>query len=111
MMLRCSARRRVHGGSDAEGASADLEHVLVAGAASRIMPRSPRPVPAANPDRRGALRSSGSGAHFTHFDASGQAHMVDVGDKPVTRRIARAGGRITMTAATAAMIRQGTAAK
>jgi cyclic pyranopterin phosphate synthase len=52
-----------------------------------------------------------SGGHFTHFDASGQAHMVDVGDKDVTRRIARAGGRITMTAATAGMIRSGAAAK
>ena len=30
--------------------------------------------------------------HFTHFDASGQAHMVDVTDKDVTHRTARAGG-------------------
>jgi len=37
--------------------------------------------------------------------------MVDVGDKDVTRRVARAGGRIVMTAATTAMIRQGSAAK
>ena len=48
---------------------------------------------------------------FTHFDAQGQAHMVDVGDKPDTRRIARAAGRIAMQPATLAMIRQGDAKK
>src|SRR4051812_28803946 len=35
-------------------------------------------------------------AHFTHFDHAGEAHMVDVADKDVTHRIARAGGRIVM---------------
>src|SRR6476646_9563402 len=49
--------------------------------------------------------------HFTHCDASGQAHMVDVGGKDVTRRVARAGGRIAMSAATLAMIRDGSANK
>jgi len=33
---------------------------------------------------------------LTHFDANGQAHMVDVGDKSETTRIARAAGRIRM---------------
>jgi cyclic pyranopterin phosphate synthase len=33
---------------------------------------------------------------LTHFDANGRAHMVDVGDKPETTRIARAAGRIRM---------------
>ena len=33
---------------------------------------------------------------FTHFDEAGQAHMVDVGDKPDTKRTAVASGRITM---------------
>jgi cyclic pyranopterin phosphate synthase len=51
------------------------------------------------------------GAHFTHFDASGQAHMVDVADKSVTRRLARAGGRIAMQPATLALIRAGDAKK
>ena len=37
--------------------------------------------------------------------------MVDVGDKDVTRRVARAAGRITMQKATAAMIREGSASK
>ncbi|HVN34003.1 MAG TPA: cyclic pyranopterin monophosphate synthase MoaC [Casimicrobiaceae bacterium] len=42
--------------------------------------------------------------HFTHFDASGQAHMVDVAEKDVTRRVARAAGRIVMQPATFALI-------
>ena len=37
--------------------------------------------------------------------------MVDVGDKDVTRRVARAGGRIAMTPPTLAMIRAGSASK
>jgi cyclic pyranopterin phosphate synthase len=49
--------------------------------------------------------------HFTHFDASGQAHMVDVGGKEITQRVARAGGRITMSPGTLAMIRDGSAQK
>lgn len=37
---------------------------------------------------------------FSHINAAGEAHMVDVGDKAVTRRIAVAQGRIAMQAAT-----------
>lgn len=48
---------------------------------------------------------------LTHFDAGGQAHMVDVGDKPNTRRIAVASGRIDMQPATLALIASGTAGK
>jgi len=48
---------------------------------------------------------------LTHFDAQGQAHMVDVGDKPQTHRVARAGGCIRMQASTLALITSGTAAK
>ncbi|MES3002253.1 MAG: cyclic pyranopterin monophosphate synthase MoaC [Pseudomonadota bacterium] len=48
---------------------------------------------------------------LTHFDAQGQAHMVDVGGKPATRRIAVATGRIEMRAATLAIIEGGTAKK
>jgi cyclic pyranopterin phosphate synthase len=44
---------------------------------------------------------------LTHFDASGQAHMVDVGDKSITRRKAVAGGRISMQASTLELIEQG----
>jgi molybdenum cofactor biosynthesis enzyme len=42
---------------------------------------------------------------LTHFDATGQAHMVDVGDKEITRRVALAGGRIRMLPATLELIR------
>ena len=48
---------------------------------------------------------------LTHFDATGQAHMVDVGDKEITRRIALAGGRIRMQPETLELIRSGTARK
>jgi cyclic pyranopterin phosphate synthase len=44
---------------------------------------------------------------LTHFDNSGQAHMVDVGDKAVTRRIAVASGVISMQAATLQLIKNG----
>ena len=50
-------------------------------------------------------------AQFTHFDAAGQAQMVDVGGKDVSRRIARAAGRIRMRAETLALIRDGKAGK
>ena len=48
---------------------------------------------------------------LTHFDESGKARMVDVGDKSGTKRIAVAAGRITMRPETAAVIRDGTAEK
>ena len=48
---------------------------------------------------------------LTHFDESGKARMVDVGDKSETKRIAVAAGRITMRPETAAVIRNGTAEK
>lgn len=48
---------------------------------------------------------------LTHFDAQGQAHMVDVAVKAETHRIARASGRIRMQAATLALIVDGTAKK
>ncbi|TAL92092.1 MAG: cyclic pyranopterin monophosphate synthase MoaC [Paraburkholderia sp.] len=48
---------------------------------------------------------------LTHFDASGQAHMVDVGGKQETKRIAIASGTIRMLPATFALIRDGNAKK
>lgn len=48
---------------------------------------------------------------LTHLDASGAAHMVDVGGKTETARQAVATGRIAMSAEAAAAIRDGTAAK
>ena len=44
---------------------------------------------------------------LTHFDADGKAHMVNVGDKPVTDRVAVACGEIRMAAATLDRIREG----
>ncbi len=48
---------------------------------------------------------------LSHFDAQGAAHMVDVGGKAETRRVARAAGRILMRPETLALIRAGSAAK
>jgi len=48
---------------------------------------------------------------LTHFDAQGQAHMVDVSAKAETHRIARASGTIRMLPATLALIAGGTAKK
>ena len=50
-------------------------------------------------------------AGLTHFDKDGQAHMVDVSDKPVTARIATAEGAVVMAAETLAIITGGTAKK
>ena len=44
---------------------------------------------------------------LTHLDASGAAHMVDVGGKQATERVAVASGRITMSAEALAAIRAG----
>jgi len=48
---------------------------------------------------------------LTHFDARGKAHMVDVGAKEETHRVARAHGRIVMRRATLVMLATGAAAK
>jgi cyclic pyranopterin monophosphate synthase len=48
---------------------------------------------------------------LTHFNAGGEAHMVDVGAKAATRRIARAAGRIRMQPATLRTIAAGRASK
>jgi cyclic pyranopterin monophosphate synthase len=48
---------------------------------------------------------------LSHFDANGQAHMVDVSAKPVTDRVAVAEGLVRMTAETLALIVEGRAKK
>jgi cyclic pyranopterin phosphate synthase len=48
---------------------------------------------------------------LSHFDEQGQAHMVDVGAKAETQRVARATGSIRMQPATLALIAQGSAKK
>lgn len=44
---------------------------------------------------------------FTHFDDRGKAKMVNVGDKPVTHRTARAGARVLVNESTFALIESG----
>lgn len=48
---------------------------------------------------------------LTHFDAKGDAHMVDVSDKDVTSRTATAKGAVIMAAETLALITEGRAKK
>ena len=42
---------------------------------------------------------------LTHFNAAGEAHMVDVGDKSITQRIPMCEAFITMQAETLALIK------
>jgi cyclic pyranopterin phosphate synthase len=44
---------------------------------------------------------------FTHFNAAGEAHMVDVGDKEFTARVAITEGFITLNTETLVMILEG----
>ena len=46
-------------------------------------------------------------SELTHFDESGASRMVDVGDKPVTQRVAVAGAVVSMEPATLERIRGG----
>jgi cyclic pyranopterin phosphate synthase len=96
MVLRCRPREGVHATLSAMARSRTTPSTATTPVADRS---------AAGEDHRVSER------HFTHFDASGQAHMVDVGGKDVTRRVARAAGRIVMNAATLAMVRDGSAKK
>lgn len=50
-------------------------------------------------------------AELTHFDGKGDAHMVDVSDKPVTARTAVASGRVRMRAETLRHVTDGIARK
>jgi cyclic pyranopterin phosphate synthase len=54
---------------------------------------------------------AGAASPLTHFDAQGQAHMVDVAAKGETHRVARASGTIRMQPATFALIASGQAKK
>jgi cyclic pyranopterin phosphate synthase len=49
----------------------------------------------------------GSPPELTHFNEAGEAHMVDVGAKPATRRVAVAEGRIRMLPATLRLLVEG----
>jgi len=48
---------------------------------------------------------------LTHFDKQGAAHMVDVGEKPATHRVAVASGRIIMRPQTLRVVASGRAKK
>ncbi len=52
-----------------------------------------------------------AGSGLSHFDAGGNAHMVDVSDKPVTSRVAVARGVVEMSADTLALVQSGQAKK
>ncbi len=54
---------------------------------------------------------SGSGPRPSHFDERGQVHMVDVGPKPETERVAIASGRVRMADPTREVLFRGAAAK
>lgn len=85
-----------------------LEEAVVARSAGTT-----RKTAAVGPTERPAKRPAAGSQkrHFTHFDAAGQAHMVDVAGKDATKRVARAGGRITMLSQTLETIRSGGARK
>ncbi|HLC34392.1 MAG TPA: cyclic pyranopterin monophosphate synthase MoaC [Anaerolineales bacterium] len=48
---------------------------------------------------------------LSHLDAGGKAHMVNVGDKPESERVAVAAGEVTMRPETLALVREGSLAK
>ncbi len=52
-------------------------------------------------------RAEISMSKLTHFNQVGEAHMVDVGEKPISNRLAVADGRIRMQAETLQLIRSG----
>lgn len=70
----------------------------------------PRPPGSAAP-RQSLDRSAPASARLTHLDAQGKAHMVDIGDKDVTRREAVARGSVRMKKETLAAISDGAVAK
>ena len=67
--------------------------------------------PAPTTGRRSATQLAHPMSELTHFDAHGQAHMVDVAQKAHTRRVAVAQGRIHMQARTLDLIAHGNAKK
>ena len=50
-------------------------------------------------------------SELTHFNAAGQAHIVDIGEKQETHRLAVAEGSINMQPGTLALIESGNAKK
>ncbi|HEY3829381.1 MAG TPA: cyclic pyranopterin monophosphate synthase MoaC [Solirubrobacteraceae bacterium] len=52
-----------------------------------------------------------SEARLTHIDSNGQARMIDVGEKPLTERVARARARVRMSGDTARAVQAGAGPK
>ena len=67
--------------------------------------------PAAPLPPQAQLVQAAQPVQLTHFNAEGQAHMVDVAGKSATHRSATAAGRIVMLPATLALILAGSAKK
>ncbi|MBW1636152.1 MAG: cyclic pyranopterin monophosphate synthase MoaC [Deltaproteobacteria bacterium] len=55
--------------------------------------------------------TTSSNDSFTHFDESGNAHMVDVGKKTETSRVANAAGRISMSKSAFELVKSGSMSK
>ena len=72
---------------------------------------APRQFPLVNGFNNSRLPMAQRSSPLTHFDSQGQAHMVDVGAKGETHRVARARGSIRMQPATLALIASGQASK
>jgi len=72
-----------------------------------------RPAEAGSPaaDSPAAGSPAGSPAPLTHLDASGQARMVDISEKSVSVRQAVATGRVLLSEAAVAALREGTVPK
>ncbi len=62
-------------------------------------------------DRAGPVPGAAAGPGLTHLDAAGQARMVDVSGKDVTARTATAAGKVLLSAAAVAALREGTVPK
>lgn len=59
----------------------------------------------------GTMPSEPTAAPLTHLDSDGRAHMVDVGDKPVTRRTAKAEALVRISTALESALRAQSLAK
>jgi cyclic pyranopterin phosphate synthase len=93
---------------------ADLADMAASGARSFLIGESlmrqadvARPRASCSPTRPGR----GMSGKLTHFDAAGQAHMVDVSGKEATARLAVAEGHVKMTPETLALVEAGDAKK